>query len=247
MCPKPEPRPHTTLVLAMSADGKIAPASGAAARFSSPRDLAHLEAQVARADGVLIGAGTLRAYGTTLSVRSPDLRRDRQDRGQPPQPVQIACSGSGHLDLGWRFFQQPVPRWLLTTQAGAERWPDQGSESSPFERLLIHGQDQIQWPAALADLQRLGLRSLAVLGGGILAAGLLAAGLIDEIWLTVCPLLLGGQQAPTPVAGLGFEPDQAPRLTLLAVQPWDQEVLLHYRVNNLELPPPAPPSTEALS
>ncbi len=221
-----ELRPHTTLVLAMSADGKLAPTAAAAARFSSAIDQAHLETQVARADGVLLGAGTLRAYGTTLSVRSPQLLQARQDQGLTRQPVQIACSGSGLLETTWPFFRQPVPRWLLTTARGARAWRGQPQ----FERLLVHGEAELDLGAALTQLAQLDLHRLAVLGGGILAASLLAADLIDELWLTVCPLLLGGVAAPTPVAGPGFGVEQAPKLQLLTVQTVDQEVFLHYRV-----------------
>jgi 5-amino-6-(5-phosphoribosylamino)uracil reductase len=58
----------------------------------------------------------------------------------------------------------------------------------------------------------------------------LAAGLVDEFWVTVCPLILGGVDAPTPVEGKGFLADVAPKLQLLAVKQVGQEVFLHYRV-----------------
>ncbi|WP_293233658.1 MULTISPECIES: dihydrofolate reductase family protein, partial [unclassified Microcoleus] len=105
---------HTTVILAMSADGKITDTALTAARFGSANDKSHLEQQVAASDAVLFGNGTLRAYGTTLRVFSPDLLEQRKLQGKPPQPVQIVCSRSRKFDPNWRFFQQPVPRWLLT-------------------------------------------------------------------------------------------------------------------------------------
>ncbi|MBD1896225.1 RibD family protein [Coleofasciculus sp. FACHB-129] len=220
-------RPSTTVVLAMSADGKIADIRRDRARFSSPADLAHLEKQIAQADGVLFGAGTLRAYGTTLSVTNPDLLRWRQQEGRSLQPVQIVCSQSANLDPQWRFFRQPIPRWLLTGEAGAKRW--QGC--SEFERVLEveATTDGISWIAAFQQLWELGLEHLAVLGGGELVGALVAADLIDEFWFTVCPLILGGATAPTPVEGSGFLADFAPRLELLSVESIEQEVFLHYR------------------
>jgi 5-amino-6-(5-phosphoribosylamino)uracil reductase len=62
-----------------------------------------------------------------------------------------------------------------------------------------------------------------------LVASLLAADLIDEFWLTVCPLILGGITAPTPVDGAGFSAQLAKHLELLSVETIEQEVFLHYR------------------
>lgn len=227
-------RPHTTVVLAMSADGKIADEKRSPARFGSAADKTHLEQQIAQADGVLFGAGTLRAYGTTLRVSHPDWLEQRQQQQKPPQPVQIVCSRSAVFDPQLAFFRQPVPRWLLTSADGAQRW--QGSPA--FERILVietsDAEDtedaETDWVVALRQLKQAGLNRLVVSGGGQLVASLLAADLIDELWLTVCPLLLGGAQAPTPVEGTGFLAEVAPCLELLSVHSVDQEVFLHYRL-----------------
>ncbi|WP_333114605.1 RibD family protein [Microcoleus sp. S11D4] len=109
-------RPYTTVILAISADGKIADAARSPARFGSANDKAHLEQQVADSDAVLFGNGTLQAYGTTMRVISPELLKQRELHGKPPQPAQIVCSRSSKFDPNLRFFQQPVPRWLLTAE-----------------------------------------------------------------------------------------------------------------------------------
>ncbi|WP_228057541.1 dihydrofolate reductase family protein, partial [Tychonema sp. LEGE 07203] len=109
-------RPYTTVILAISADGKIADAARSPARFGSANDKAHLEQQVAANDAVLFGNGTLQAYGTTMRVISPELVKHRELHGKPPQPAQIVCSRSSEFDPNLRFFQQPVPRWLLTAE-----------------------------------------------------------------------------------------------------------------------------------
>lgn len=226
-------RPHTTVVLAMSADGKITDVTRSPARFSSSADQAHLEKQVALADGILFGAGTLRSYGTTKSVSHPQLLEQRKQQGKPPQPVQIVCSRSAEIDPQLRFFRQPVPRWLLTTTAGAKRWQEHPkSVVGNFERILSvdTSATEINWIDAFRQLTQLGIGRLSILGGGELVASLLAADLIDEFWLTVCPVILGGAVAPTPVEGEGFSAQLARRLELLSVETIEQEVFLHYRL-----------------
>ena len=219
---------HTTVILAMTADGKISDRQSSAARFGSAHDQAHLEQQVALADGVLFGAGTLRAYGTTMSVSNPQLLQQREERSQPPQPLQIVASASADLDPQWRFFQQPVPRWLITlakNEAG-------GRASSKFEQIITtRGKDtKIDWKTAFEQLSELGLNRLAVLGGGELVASLLEEDLIDELWLTLCPLILGGNTAPTAVGGQGLIQAEGKKLQLLKVKQIEQELFLHYQI-----------------
>lgn len=212
--------PHVVAILAMSADGKIADVQRSAARFSSAEDLKNLESEIAQADAVLIGAGTLRAYGTTLPVRQAELISERRRRGQTSQPVQIVCSASGQLPRDLPFFRQPVPRALLTSPAGASHWRQE------FD--YVWAVDTWHWPDILSHLSQYGVERLALLGGGELMASLVAADCVNELVLTVCPLLIGGAQAPTPVEGQGLEHST---LQLLAVETVGQEVRLRYRVD----------------
>lgn len=221
-------RPYTVVVLAMSADGKISDVARSAAGFGSSVDRKHLDVQVARADGLLFGAGTLRADGKAEKVFDPILLEQRQNQGQYPQPVQIICSGSGAINPQLKFFQQPVARWLLTTSQGAKNW----QQRPEFERILVVETQAgtIDWVKAFEQLASLNIKSLTVLGGGELVASLLKADLVDEFWLTVCPFIFGGALAPTPVDGEGFFSQTAPRLELLSVERIEEEIFIHYRV-----------------
>jgi 5-amino-6-(5-phosphoribosylamino)uracil reductase len=219
----------TTLVLAMTADGKIADAAKSAPTFGSARDYAHLEEQMALADIILVGSGTLNDGGSAVLVTQPALIQARIDRGQSPQPPQIICSRSGKIDAQLPFFSQPIERWLLTTKIGSIDWLTGAS----FSRVLIcetaDGSD-IDWQAVTVELTKLDIKNICFLGGSELAASLFAADFIDELWLTICPFIYGGSTAPSPVSGAGFSPDLAPRLTLLSVDRVEQELFLHYQV-----------------
>ncbi|NJL61001.1 MAG: RibD family protein [Methylacidiphilales bacterium] len=223
-------RPYVTVILAMSADGKIADFQRSPAKFGSKLDKAHLENQIASSDAVLFGAATLRAYGTTMTVSKPDLLQHREKADKPSQPLHIVITESAKLNPEIRFFQQPVRRWLLTTHVGASFWQNR----LEFERILVFERDcekkdreinqKIDITAALEHFQIEGIRNLAVLGGGTVVASMFELDLIDELWLTVCPLILGGAIAPTPVEGKGFLEKLAPRLELMDVQTAENEV-----------------------
>jgi 5-amino-6-(5-phosphoribosylamino)uracil reductase len=219
----------TTLVLAMTADGKIADVAKSSPTFGSERDYAHLEEQMALADVILVGSGTLNDGGGAVLVAKPELIQARLDRRQPAQPHQIICSRSGKIDAQLPFFSQPIDRWLLTTKIGASNW----HQGNSFSKVLVcentDGSD-IDWQAVAIKLTELNVENICFLGGSELAASLFDADFIDELWLTICPFIYGGSTAPSPVSGSGFTPDLAPRLTLLSVDRVEQELFLHYQV-----------------
>lgn len=229
----PQKRPQTTVILAMTADGKIADFQRNPSRFGSQADKAHLEEQISLMDGILFGAETLRAYGTTLSITNSLLLEARRRKDKPLQPIQLVVSGSGKIDPDIRFFSQRIPRWLITTTEGANTWNKKCHQG--FEKLVISNVNQgrkIDWNNIFERLYKLDLNKLAILGGGNLIASLLEANLIDNLWLTICPILLGGVTSPTPVEGMGFLSHQAKPLQLLTVKQIEQEIFLHYRLHS---------------
>lgn len=220
----------TTLVLAMTADGKISDVTKSAPSFGSKRDYAHLEQQIMMSDVVLVGSGTLNDGGTAIET-NPALIQARLDRGVSVQPPQIICSRSGKLDPSLPFFSQSIERWLLTTTSGAVEW----LERTSFDRILVcetaDGKD-LDWAVVKVKLAELAVENICFLGGAELAASLFAADFIDELWLTVCPVIYGGTTSPSPVAGVGFTPASAPKLKLLSVEQVEQELFLHYQVEH---------------
>ena len=109
-----------------------------------------------------------------------------------------------------------------------------------FNHILI-AERPFSWQAVLHNLRfgkttlsatanRPPIKRLLVMGGGELVASLLLEGFMDELYLTICPLLIGGKSAPTPVGGLGFTLPQTPQLDLLSSSVMGDEVFLHYKV-----------------
>jgi 5-amino-6-(5-phosphoribosylamino)uracil reductase len=176
-------RPELRLVLAVSLDGRLAPAEGGAAQLGGAADRLVLEEALAWADAVLVGAETLRLHGSTCLIHSPALLEARRSQGRSAQPLAIAVSRSGRLPAALPFFRQPLERWLLQAAPLPPAAPAEG-----FGRHLPLD----SWPEALAALAALGQRRIVVLGGAQLAAALAAEDLLDELQLTICPRLLGG-------------------------------------------------------
>lgn len=230
----PSARPWLRLVLAISVDGRLAPPQAGAAQLGGAPDRQVLEQALCWADACLIGAETLRRHGSTCLIHAPALLARRRQAGLAPQPVAIVVSGGGALPADLPFFGQPLQRWRLTlpplAEASPGRQPEPGAAS--FERDL----QAPHWPAALTALARCGVQRLVVLGGARLAGSLLMADRLDELQLTVCPMLLGGPHSWLPLEALPALGQRHWRL-LEARQIGAGELLLRYRRDGARLPP----------
>jgi 5-amino-6-(5-phosphoribosylamino)uracil reductase len=171
------------LVLAVSLDGRLAPPQGGPARFGAAGDRRALEEALAWADGCLLGAGSLRAHRSSCLIHGADLLAERAAAGRCPQPPVLLVSRHcppPALEPHWPFWRQPFARWLLSPAAAAA--------VPGFDRVLTLP----PWPQLAPGLAAEGLQRLVLLGGAHLAGAMLAAAVVDELQLTICPLLLGG-------------------------------------------------------
>ena len=208
------PRPELRLVLAVSLDGRLAPPAGGAAQIGGRGDREALEQALAWADACLIGGRTLRLHGCTCLIHHAQLLQQRRLQGRPEQPAAVVVSRRGSFDPQLRFFKQPLQRWLLT--------PGAMDPPAGFHAAL----PLLNWPAALEALAAHGVERLVLLGGAQLAGELLQQQLVDELQLTLCPLLLGGPHSWLP-AGASLEPARWQLQEQRVLE--DEELLLRYR------------------
>jgi riboflavin biosynthesis pyrimidine reductase len=214
-------RPFTYVNMIATADGRAA-LDGHTTTLGDEADLEMLLELRTLADAVLIGPGTLRAEGYDTLVRAPERRARRVAAGQPETPVAVLLSRS--LDLPWdaglfAAADQPV---LIYTGPGDAEPP---AVAAPVE--LVRLSDPAP-AAALADLRARGIAALLCEGGPTLNRALLEAGLVDELFLTLAPLLTGDEDEPSIVAG-GRLPASA-GLSLRWVLRREDELFLRYAV-----------------
>jgi riboflavin-specific deaminase-like protein len=224
---EPPPRPRVLLNMVATADGR-ATLAGRSGPISGEADRELFHALRAASDGILVGAGTVRTerYGRVL--RDPGLRELRERRGLDPDP--IACIVSGRLALGddIPLLREPSARVAILT-ASAASLPELGAQ---VEYVRSAG-GQLDLPAAIEELAaRFAIASLLCEGGPHLARELLDAGLVDEIFLTISPLLAGGEPSGGEALRIlaGAELDPPASLELLGAMRSGSYLFLRYAV-----------------
>jgi 5-amino-6-(5-phosphoribosylamino)uracil reductase len=219
-------RVHVLLNAAVSADGKLAPSSRRRVRLGSARDLARMDRIRASCDAILIGAGTLRSEDPPLQVRSPALVRARRREGRDRLLTNVVLSRGLDLPYASRFFRDAAVPRIIAAPATAPR--RKVLRAGDHGEVLLAGTAGVDPRRLLSLLARRGIRRLVVEGGGQIYGLFLRAGLVDEIHLTVCPMLIGGGTAPTLFDGEGFDGPPFPALRLDLCRREGDEVYLRY-------------------
>lgn len=197
-------RPYIAINVAMTADGKIAPANRKFVPFTTPRDHELMLELRSQHDAVMSGARTIDLGPVTLPVGGAKYVRKRRARGLAEAHIRVLVSGSGSIDPKAKIFENRFgPIVILTTEkAGQKRLKMLGKLA---DALHVSPGKNLDFARACEWLRReWKVKTLLCEGGGAVNAGLFEARLVDRIYLTIAPTIMGGREAPTPADGVGF-------------------------------------------
>jgi riboflavin biosynthesis pyrimidine reductase len=193
-------RPWVQVNFVSSADG-AATASGRSHGLSSPADKKIFALGRDLCDVVLVGAGTAIVEGYQ-GVKHTELRGERRARlGRPGVPPIAVVTGRCSIGPQTPMIARTeVPPIVITTEAAPkERRDDLVAAGAD---VVIAGEESVELPRALAALADRGLLRVCCEGGPHLFSELIGADLVDQLCLTVAPLLAGAG-APRIAEGLG--------------------------------------------
>ncbi len=171
-------------------DGAAQGPDGRSGSLNNTTDRALFALQRALTDVILVGAGTVRDEGYGPAELAPDHRAARRAGGHDEQPPPIAVV-SASLNLSEAILADPRTIVITTGQSPTAR----RAELSTRVDVAVCGDDELDLAAVIDALADRGHRSVLCEGGPTLVGGLASAGLIDEVGLTLAPLLLGGTGA----------------------------------------------------
>jgi riboflavin biosynthesis pyrimidine reductase len=182
------PGPSLRVNFVTSLDG-AAQVDGYSRGLSSDADRMVFHVLRRHTDAVLVGAGTLRHEGYGPARMKPEEQQWRVDRGLAPHPTLVIVSSTLDLDPNHPSLAEAPVRPIVLTHAGTD--PDRRQALSATADVVVCGESAVDLSTGVADLHRRGLNAILCEGGPHLFGTLLAADLVDELCLTVSPLLAG--------------------------------------------------------
>jgi 2,5-diamino-6-(ribosylamino)-4(3H)-pyrimidinone 5'-phosphate reductase len=224
-------RPFVFINVATTLDGKLAPENRKFVPFGSKRDLDLLYETRARADAVLMGARTVDSAPGHYGPGPAKYRRMRLQRGLPEYNLRVIVSGRGTLSPKADIFRYRFSPIIVLTSARASV-RNLRSLRGVADDVEIFGDKEINFEKAFRWLEKKWrVKKILCEGGGELNATLIRQNLVDEIYVTVCPLIFGGRRAPTLADGEGITSvDQATKLRLKSLKRMGQELFTVYQL-----------------
>lgn len=201
---------------AISLDGRINTREGRFTTLGTDRDHARMSQLRSQADAVLVGGATFRNWPHPSLPTGQDLLA----LSAPMWNVIVTRSLS--FPVPAEFLSEPRIRPLFLTRAGAIP-----AGFTAEHEVYTGPEDSLPIPWIVETLRRRGVQRLLIEAGGDLLFQFLAADAVDEINVTLCPLVIGG---PTPslAGGEGFDFAEMRRLQLLATEVEGDEIFLRY-------------------
>jgi riboflavin-specific deaminase-like protein len=153
----------------------------------------------------------------------------RLQRGLPEYNLRVIVSGRGTLNPKADIFRYRFsPIIVLTSARASVRNLRRLREVA--DDVEIFGDAEMDFEKAFRWLEKKWrVKNILCEGGGELNAVLIRQNLVDEIYVTVCPLIFGGRRAPTLADGVGVSSvDQATKLRLKSLKRIGQELFAVY-------------------
>ena len=219
-----------------SADG-AASAAGLSRGLQTPGDNAVFAVLRDLADVVLVGAATAAAERYRPSNPPARRRAVREELGLAAAPAIAVMTASLQLDLSAELFSAAshAPTLVITGSAapiGARNdIIDLAGTETKLQLVEAPSSPDggVDFAAAIAALRELGYRRILCEGGPRLFAAGVASGAVDELCLTVSPVLTG-PGSPRIVAGEPWPADLPVRLELTGLLTEDSALFCRYRV-----------------
>ena len=210
-------RPYVVINCAMSADGKIASPSGKQMKISCDEDIKRMYELRNECDAVLVGINTVLSDDPKLTIKEKYVKN-------PKQPIRIVLDTNCKVPIESLVVNNLAKTLIISGKKCDKEFADN-------VEVIECGTNK----DGLIDLEKLmeilynkDIKKLMVEGGGTVIWNFLKSGFVDDFYVYVGPMIIGGKDTPT-IAG-GKKIDEKSNLKLVETKTIGPGTLLHYRI-----------------
>ena len=223
-------KPYVILNAAMTLDGKIATKTGSS-EISGPEDLERVHEIRKKADGIMVGIGTVLADDPRLTVHKiPSSKSDN--------PIRVVVDNKARTPIDFRILNDDADTIIAVGSICDENNPQSDADAVSRAKAISQKVDVFYSSKTPVDLVEFmdylyskGIKTLMLEGGATLNFSMIKDNLIDEVRICIAPMIAGGRDAKTFFDGEGFDyMKDAVKLELIKSYSCGKDFVMEYKV-----------------
>lgn len=213
-------RPYVIINCAMSADGKIALSNRKQLRISCKEDIIRMYKLRNECDAVLVGVETILSDNPKLTVKEKYIKN-------PNQPIRIILDTNCKTPENALAVNEKAKTFIFTKNECNKKY----GSNIEIIKCKTDKNGLIDLISMLKSLYSKGIKKLMVEGGGTVIWSFLEQGLVDDMYIFIAPIIIGGKGTPTLADGLGINnEDNVINLKVINIDRIGSGILIHYKL-----------------
>ena len=206
----------------MSIDGKIALPNHRQIRISSDEDIKRMYKLRNDVDAVLVGIGTVLADDPKLTVKEKYVEK-------PKQSLRVVLDRECRTPPNALVVNDKAHSVIFTSIKNVKNY----NKNVEVVKVSLDNDGLLDLNQILSKLYDKGVKKVLVEGGGTVIWNFLKNKLVDELYIYIGPIIIGGAKSPTVADGLGIKNEtEIIHLKLISSNPLGEGILLHYKAND---------------
>jgi 2,5-diamino-6-(ribosylamino)-4(3H)-pyrimidinone 5'-phosphate reductase len=213
-------RPQIVINCAMSADGKIALPTKKQLRISCEKDIERMYKLRNGSDAILVGINTILSDNPKLTVKEKYVKN-------PHQPIRIILDSKCKTPVDALAVNAQANTWIFTSGGCSKKF----NNTVEVIKCKTDKQGLIDLDDLLEFLYNRGINTLLVEGGSTVIWNFLNKKLVDDFYVYMAPIIIGGSKTPTMADGEGIKSvNDLINLEIVNVKRLDPGVLFHFKL-----------------
>jgi 2,5-diamino-6-(ribosylamino)-4(3H)-pyrimidinone 5'-phosphate reductase len=199
----------------MSVDGKLALPERKQTKISSEEDMKRVYELRGKCDAVMVGVGT-------VLTDNPGLVVKLDGKLAAKQPLRVVLDSQGRTPADAEVLDGRAPSLIAVSEQNTSTW--EGTE------VAVCGTEKVDLKQILKELSSRGVEKVLVEGGGTVIWSFLSEKLVDDMYVYIGSMVIGGSSSPTLADGEGAPaPEAIIPLALEDIKKMEGGVLMHYK------------------
>lgn len=213
-------RPQIVVNCAMSADGKIALPTKKQLRISCEKDIGRMYKLRHDSDAILVGINTILSDDPKLTVKEKYVKN-------PHQPIRIILDSKCKTPVDALAVNNQANTWIITSGECSKKFKN----NVEIIKCKTDKEGLIELEELLKMLYNREIKTLLVEGGSTVIWNFLYKKLVDDFYVYMAPIIIGGGKTPTMVDGEGIKSvDNLINLEIVNVKRLGKGVLFHFKM-----------------